>query len=106
VVRKPRKNADAVSTYIVSYDVCDPKRLRRVFKTMKGWGLHVQYSVFQCALNPQSLTELQSELEDIIDHFADQVLFINVGPQDGRAKTAITSLGKPYSFPVREPVIV
>lgn len=99
------RNLSTSSTYIVSYDIADPARLRRVFKTMKGWGLHLQYSVFQCDLTPTALTELQSELEDLIDHGADQVLFIHVGPTNGRAKNAISSLGKPYASPVREALI-
>ena len=35
------------NTYIVSYDISDPKRLRKVFRTMKAWGAHLQYSVFE-----------------------------------------------------------
>jgi CRISPR-associated protein Cas2 len=93
------------STFIVSYDVCNPKRLRRVFKLMKGWGLPVQYSVFQCDLSAQQVSELKSALEDEMDLHADQVLFINVGPTQGRAKDSITFLGKPYTFPVREPLV-
>jgi CRISPR-associated protein Cas2 len=92
-------------TYIVSYDIADARRLRYVFKLMKGWGLHVQYSVFQCDLSSANVTELQSALEDIIEPSTDQVLFINVGPTDGRAKDAIESLGRPYTFPVRQPLI-
>lgn len=87
------------STYIVSYDVCDPKRLRRIFKLMKGWGIPVQYSVFQCDLTEKQIIELQSELEDEMDLAVDQVLLINVGPTNGRAKNAIRSIGKPYTFP-------
>jgi CRISPR-associated protein Cas2 len=98
-------NLATSGTYVVSYDIADPARLRQVFKTMKGWGLHIQYSVFQCDLTPKALTELQSELEDLIDHNADQVLFIHVGPSKGRAKSAIKAMGKPYAYPVREALI-
>lgn len=94
------------STFIVSYDVCHPKRLRRVFKLMKGWGIPVQYSVFQCDLSPKELVELKSALEDEMDLGADQVLFINVGPTDGRAKDSIESMGKPYTFPLGGPVVI
>lgn len=102
----PPTTRSGTNTYIVSYDISDPKRLRRVFKTMKGWGMHVQYSVFQCDLSKQSLIELQSELDDLIDHHADQVLFIDVGPSSGRARTAISALGKPISPPSRSAIIV
>lgn len=94
------------NTYIVSYDISDPKRLRRVYKLMKGWGLHMQYSVFQCSLTRQGLVELRSALEDEIDARADQVLFVNVGPCEGRAKSAIHSIGRPVTMPLNEPVIV
>ena len=33
------------NTYIVCYDICEPKRLRDVFKMMCGWGDHLQLSV-------------------------------------------------------------
>jgi|SRR5690606_15789568 len=101
-----KRASTALATYIVTYDISDPKRLRQVFKLMKGWGLHLQYSVFQCNLTPKALTELKSELEDVIAPQVDQVLFINVGPAEGRAKDAITAMGKPYAFPVREPLII
>jgi CRISPR-associated endonuclease Cas2 len=35
--------------FIVTYDICDPKRLRKVFKLCKGYGIHLQYSVFESA---------------------------------------------------------
>ncbi|MFO0762685.1 MAG: CRISPR-associated endonuclease Cas2, partial [Byssovorax sp.] len=34
-------------TYVVAYDVCDPKRLRQVHKTMRGFGDALQLSVFR-----------------------------------------------------------
>jgi len=36
--------------YIVAYDISHPKRLRRVFRTMKVYGQHLQLSVFRCDL--------------------------------------------------------
>ena len=30
--------------YYVTYDICDPRRLRRVFQVLKGVGEHVQDS--------------------------------------------------------------
>lgn len=82
-------------TYIVSYDVSDDKRLRQVFKTLKGWGDHLQYSVFRCDLNPRELIELRTMLSGIIHHDEDQVLFVDVGPADGRALSAFGTIGRP-----------
>jgi CRISPR-associated protein Cas2 len=39
-------------SYLVCYDIRDPKRWRRVFKVMKAHGEHWQYSVFFCVLSP------------------------------------------------------
>jgi len=37
--------------YIVTYDIRDPKRWRRIFKIMNGYGEWVQLSVFQCRMS-------------------------------------------------------
>lgn len=92
--------------YIVTYDICDPKRLRKVFETMRGWGDHVQLSVFRCSLNRMELVQAQTELREIIKHDEDQVLFVDVGPEDGRAREAMSSLGRPYTRAERHAIIV
>jgi CRISPR-associated protein Cas2 len=84
-------------TFIVSYDISDPKRLRAVFKTMKGWGDHLQLSVFRCDLNPRELVELRSELASII---------VDVGPADGRATTSFNTLGRPTPPTLRTAIVV
>ena len=50
------------TTYLVCYDVADAKRLRKVFKTCGNFGDHLQFSVFECDLNPSEKVELESEL--------------------------------------------
>jgi len=84
------------NTYIVCYDICDPKRLREVFKTMRGWGDHLQLSVFECRLTRSELVTLRAELAEIINHDDDQVLFVDLGPAGARGDRVITALGKPY----------
>ncbi len=42
-------------TYLVCYDISDDVRRSRVLKTMKGFGDHLQYSVFECQLNATDL---------------------------------------------------
>ena len=91
--------------YPVCYHVCDDKRLRKVFKTMRGFGDHLQYSVFECQLTAADLVRLRAELGGIIHHKEDQVLFVNLGPAEGRGDRVITALGKPY-ITVDAPCIV
>lgn len=54
--------AEDKSWYIVSYDVRDEKRLRRVSKHLKGYGERIQLSVFRCRLKARSLERLKWEL--------------------------------------------
>lgn len=93
-------------TYVVAYDVCHPKRLRKVFKTMKGYGDHIQLSVFRCELTHRALVELRARLGTIIKHDEDQVLFVDVGPEEGRGNTSISSLGRAYEAPERCAIVV
>jgi CRISPR-associated protein Cas2 len=85
------------TTYLVCYDVADDKRLRRVFKTCRNFGDHLQFSVFECDLNPSERVELETALTGIIKHDEDQVLFVELGPAEGRGDRVITALGLPYT---------
>ena len=84
-------------SFLVCYDISDEKRLRKVFQTMRGYGDHLQFSVFECQLTPTGLIRLRSELSAIIHHAKDQVLFVDLGPTEGRGDRVITALGKPYT---------
>jgi CRISPR-associated protein Cas2 len=84
-------------SYLVCYDISDDKRLRKVFQAMRNYGDHLQYSVFECQFRPLDLARCRNELSGIINHAEDQVLFVNLGPAEGRGDRVITALGKPYS---------
>ena len=93
------------NSYIVSYDISDDKRLRQVFKTLRNYGDHLQYSVFEGQLTRMDRVRLRAELAEIIHHDQDQVLFIDLGPAEGRGDRVISALGKPYTS-VDAPCIV
>jgi len=93
------------NTYLVSYDICDDKRLAKVHKTMRGFGDHLQYSVFECQMTPTDLVKCRHLLGQIIDHRKDQVLFVDLGPVEGRGDRVITALGRAYC-PIDSPCIV
>lgn len=93
------------STYIVAYDICDDRRWRKVFSTMRNYGDHLQLSVFECQLTPLDLVHLRSQLDAVINHQQDQVLFILLGPSTGRGDRVITALGKPYA-PLDAPCVI
>ena len=85
------------TNYIVTYDIRDPKRLRRVFKLCKGYGIHLQYSVFECDLTKRERASFEARLRDTIDPGEDQILFVNLGPSSARGEKVVTAIGQPYS---------
>ncbi len=91
---------------VVSYDISDPDRLRKVFKIMRGFGDHLQYSVFRCALSAQERVRLTSILSGVIDHNEDQVLFVELGPYDEQSQARYTTLGRAMVHPQRHAIVV
>lgn len=83
------------SCWLVTYDISDPTRLRRVHRTLRGYGDWLQLSVFRCDLSPRERVVLQGLLESQIHHTEDQVLFIDLGPSDGRGQEVFDWIGRP-----------
>lgn len=79
--------------YLVCYDICEPKRLRRVHKTMKGFGEPWQYSVFFCVLKDIDRVRLQTALEMVMNLREDKVMILDLGPDEEEARANTTVLG-------------
>lgn len=79
--------------YIVSYDIMEPKRLRQVHRSLKGFGDPLHYSVFRCNLTDKGLIELMAILTEIIKHDEDRVMIVDLGPAEGRAEERIVFMG-------------
>lgn len=84
------------TNYIVTYDIANPKRLRKVFKACKDYGMHLQLSVFECDLTPPEKIDFESRLRGLINRDEDQVLFIALGPSESRGDRVISAIGKSY----------
>ena len=99
---------DSEHLYFVIYDISSPRRWRRVFRTVQGYGEWVQLSVFQCRLSAMRYTELLADLDDAIHHDEDHVLVVDLGPESGaKVKPKVVSLGKRGFSPVeRQPWII
>lgn len=52
--------------HLVSYDVRDDGRLRRVARLLEGYGERLQYSVFRCRLGTVELQRLRWELTRVV----------------------------------------
>ncbi len=68
---------------LVSYDVSSKgngqKRLRRIARACQDYGQRVQYSVFECIVDPTQWTVLRSRLIDEIDPKNDSLRFYFLG---------------------------
>ena len=53
--------------WLVIYDICDVKRLRRVAKKLEGYGLRVQKSVFEVEVPVGVITDLRRQISAIIE---------------------------------------
>ena len=85
------------ATYLVCYDICDEKRLRRVAGVCSDFGVRLQYSVFECDLNAAEKILMETKLSELIDLKEDQVLFVHLGLAQSRADGGISALGRPYT---------
>ncbi|MCS6877679.1 MAG: CRISPR-associated endonuclease Cas2 [Geminicoccaceae bacterium] len=91
--------------FVVAYDIADPKRWRRVYGLLLGYGAWLQLSVFQCRLDRKRLVQLEASLRERIHAREDHVLLLDLGPAD-RVQVRVRSLGKTFEPVRREPVIV
>ena len=91
--------------YLVSYDISDPKRLRRVARVIESFGSRLQYSVFECPLDGLRLAELKALLQPLLHHSEDQVLFVSLGPDANDASLVIEAMGQPYAMRTRVTII-
>jgi len=69
---------------LVSYDVQTqdtggPKRLRKVAKICTNYGQRVQFSVFECIVDPAQWAKMRSLLLDVIKEEKDSLRFYFLG---------------------------
>jgi len=69
---------------LVSYDVAvshpgGTRRLRRVAKACVNYGQRVQFSVFECDVDPAQWVTLKNTLEKIIDEKTDSLRYYYLG---------------------------
>ena len=91
--------------YIVTYDIADQRRWRRVFRIMKGYGRWLQLSVFQCRLTARRRADMSARLEKEIHHQEDHVLIVDLGLAE-KVDPKVESLGKSFESVKRQAIIV
>jgi len=93
---------------LVSYDVATKdsggaRRLRRVAKVCQNFGQRVQYSVFECIVDPAQWAVLRQGLIDIIDPNEDSLRFYFLG---SNWKHRVEHIGAKKSLDQEGPLIV
>jgi CRISPR-associated protein Cas2 len=93
---------------LVSYDVMvtspgGQRRLRKVAKACTDYGQRVQYSVFECVIDPAQGVKLKNILENIIDDKTDSLRYYYLG---ANYKRRVEHIGAKPSYDVDGPLIV
>jgi len=93
---------------LVSYDVKTSeeggaRRLRRVAKVCTNFGQRVQYSVFECIVNPAQWTMMRQKLIDEIDEKSDSLRFYFLG---SNWKNRVEHIGAKKSLDQEGPLII
>jgi CRISPR-associated protein Cas2 len=93
---------------LVSYDVAvstdgGKKRLRKVAKACTDYGQRVQFSVFECVVDPAQWVKLKNMLEGIIDVKTDSLRYYYLG---ANYKNRVEHIGAKPSYDVDGPLIV
>ncbi len=93
---------------LVSYDVAitspgGKRRLRRVAKTCLNFGQRVQFSVFECVVEPAQWVALRNQLESIIDMDHDSLRYYYLG---SNWKRKIEHVGAKPTLDLDDPLIV
>jgi CRISPR-associated protein Cas2 len=59
---------------VVAYDVSDQKRLAKAARICEDYGVRVQYSIFECHLEPGEFDEFWLKLLEVIDEEQDRIV--------------------------------
>lgn len=93
---------------LVSYDVAvssdgGKKRLRRVAKACQNYGQRVQFSVFECVVEPAQWVKLKANLENIIEKETDSLRYYYLG---SNYKHKVEHIGAKPAIDVEGPLIL
>lgn len=93
---------------VVTYDVrtednAGQRRLRRVAKLCQSFGQRVQFSVFECIVDPAQWTSLKGRLMREIDPLSDSLRFYFLG---SNWKHRVEQIGAKPSYDPEGPLIL
>lgn len=91
----------ATHRWIVLYDICDPKRLRKVAKATETFANRVQYSVFETYGGMKTINQLRSKILPILEP-EDSVAFLPICVSDWENSVRIGSASRNHEDPGKD----
>jgi CRISPR-associated protein Cas2 len=93
---------------LISYDVSTEtkdgkRRLRQIAKTCEDYGQRVQYSVFECLIDPAKWITLKNKLEKTINPESDSLRFYYLG---SNWKRKVEHIGAKPAYDPEGPLIL
>lgn len=67
---------------LISYDISNDRRRSKVARTLEDYGRRVQYSVFECLLQPADLRRLNHALQPWVVDPQDSIRFYFISADD------------------------
>ncbi len=58
---------------LITYDITNPKRLKRIHKFLKEFGINTQKSVFECDMDSEGLKKIRNYCKTSLDLGKDSV---------------------------------
>ncbi|MFQ3612318.1 MAG: CRISPR-associated endonuclease Cas2 [Cyanobacteriota bacterium] len=84
--------------YLICYDIRCPKRWRKAYKLLEGYGERIQYSIFRSWLTLREREKLRWELEKILKP-EDSLLIAGIC---NRCVERVIAANRPESWPERQ----
>ena len=80
--------------YVISYDLAENKPRNKLAKLLEGYGVRVQYSVFECNLTEKKFKKLYAQILALTEKEEGSVRFY---PLCRSCEGRIVTIGKPIS---------
>ena len=78
---------------VVTYDLTNNKRRTKLHKLLQDFGTPVQYSVFECLLEPKEVEQMKRRVRRVIKPRLDQVRYYHLcATCQGRIETTAASV--------------
>lgn len=88
---------------VATGDLAGRRRLRRVARVCRDFGQRVQYSVFECQVDPAQWTMIRARLLDEIDENEDSIRFYRLG---ANWRSRVEHVGVKASYDPDGPLVI